>query len=471
MNPERALITNMIVNDRFCREIVPVFRPALLQTGYAREVSGWVLEYWGQYKKAPGRDIQNIYQHKRKSLRDDEEADNIAEFLRRLSAEYESKDVHNVDYAVQLAVHYLKTRSLEVLREQIDGALAEGNPLKGEQYLSTYTRVEPPMGEGVSVLRDPDKIITAFMEEEDVLFQFPGAFGEVAGWQCRGDFMSFLAPMKRGKTFMLWYTAEIAAHAGHRVVFFTLEMTERQMVRRAWQSLTGQPRKEVNVTIPSFQEEDGGRWGLLWKKEKRKAADLQSIEKFQKTLRRRFRTGDVKIVSLPAYSASVEDLSAHIDNMGYYDGYVPDVVIVDYADLVAPSRGFRGDYRHQLDDTWKKLRRMAQERNCLVVTASQAEKSSFNEDLTETHVAEDIRKLAHVTSMIGLNRTKAEEERGLMRVNQLAIRDGRRVIQQALLLQCLEIGRACLDSRRLQDVNLGEEISPPAKKERAKRRG
>ena len=99
MNPERQIITNMIVSDQFLREITPIFRSSLLKTEYAREVATWIEEYWNQYKSSPGKDIQNIWHHKKGNLGDEEEAENIADFLGRLSSEWEQNQVTNVKFA------------------------------------------------------------------------------------------------------------------------------------------------------------------------------------------------------------------------------------------------------------------------------------------------------------------------------------------------------------------------------------
>lgn len=468
LSPERQIITNMIVSEPFLRSISPIFKPQLLKTGYAKEVATWIVEYYNQFKENPGKNIQSIYRHKKKDLRDEEEADNISEFLKRLSEDWEQTEVHNVQYAVQQAIHYLKIRSFEILNEQIEGALSEGNPLRAEQLLAKYSRVEPPLGEGVSILRDAGAITTAFMSDEEVLFTFPGAMGKVIGQLHRGDFMSYMAPMKRGKTFHLWYAAETGMSYGHKVVFVTMEMSKNAMLRRAWQSLVGQPVDSDEVTIPYFEECEG-KFIIRHRQEARKRLDPSNVEPLQKILRKRFRKGDVRLLSFPSKSATVEDIEAHIDNLAYYDNFVPDIIIIDYADIIRPS--IHADYRHQLDDIWAGLRRMAQTRDALVITATQAEKGTFSADAKSTSVAEDIRKLAHVTLMVALNQKKEEAEKGIMRVAQIAIREGKQQFQQAVILSCLDIGRMVLDSRLENEVILDEDDPDEEEKPRKSKGG
>ena len=54
--------------------------------------------------------------------------------------------------------------------------------------------------------------------------------------------------------------------------------------------------------------------------------------------------------------------------------------------------------------------------------------------------------------MIALNQTPNEYEIGVMRVCCLKERDGRRSFRVAVTLQCLDIGRICLDSKFSSEV-------------------
>lgn len=444
---EGKILTHMITNPEFLRELSPVFRPELLKTDYARQVSEWVVEYYKQFKVNPGKDIQSLYEIKKQTIHDGELADNIAEFLSTISKAHE---IHNVEFEFKKALDYLKVRSLVLLKEKLELAENTGDHLTGEKAVAEFKRVEKPEGEGVSLYSNPGGVAKAFMEDEEILFRVPGAFGRVVGDIHRGDFISILAPMKRGKSWFLDYLGDIGAHNGCKVIHFTLEMTINQVTRRAWQSVVGAPKEAMEVRIPFFDEQGTDKFKIDSKTEFREPVNVSKIKAIQRLMRRRIRRGEKRLESFPSYSVSVEDLSAHLDNLYYYENFVPDVIIIDYADIVKPSRQM--EYRHGLDDVWKKLRRMAQERMAVVITATQAEKSSFNGDMKETHVAEDIRKLAHVTCMVALNQSKEEKAKGVMRASQLAIREGSPVFDQAVILQCLEIGRPVIDSKFMADV-------------------
>ena len=282
--------------------------------------------------------------------------------------------------------------------------------------------------------------------------------GKELGHFCRGDFFAVLAPVKRGKSFWLWDIAHRGCLNGLNVIFFSLEMTYNQVVRRAWQSIVAQPIQEKEVKIPYFEEIDK-KYEIKYREEKRKGIDIEKIEQEQKKLMM-YSRGNLRIEVFPAGSATMDTLDVCLSNLEYYENFTPDVIVIDYADII---KGRIRDYRQQLNEIWIRLRGWAQEKNCLVVTASQTSKQAFTRDARMGDVAEDMRKLATVTKMIALNQTKSEKEAGALRIEPLLYRDGRLNGQQICVLESRDIGRVYLDSRLKKDVidyengNLNEE--------------
>lgn len=145
---------------------------------------------------------------------------------------------------------------------------------------------------------------------------------------------------------------------------------------------------------------------------------------------------------------SVFDLHNLLADWKRQDGWVPDVIIIDYADLLVP--GVKLDYRHQQNHIWKELRRISQETNALVITATQADADSYKRDtISLSNFSEDKRKFAHATAFYGLNQDKDGREKalGVLRINELLIREGGiQSGKQVCILQCLDIGRPYLGS-------------------------
>ena len=461
---ERDLLIGLITSEKFCREISPILNPRLLEIEYARIVAGWIKEFYANFKKAPGKDILKLYRAKCETITDEDLQDNVLTFVEKVCKDYDNIEKFNDEFALQQAIEYLKARSLKNLTEDVDAYLTSGEISKAENAITKYKNVEKSSGEAVSLLHNFEAVVNSFTQEDELLFQFPGAYGAIVGKVHREDFISYLAPMKRGKTFALIDAGVEAVKNSLKVLHVSLEMSEHQMSKRYWTALSGQLNEDNNEINYSYFEksEDGEKWEIKHKTIARKGVSISQIESKQKNLRRLFRGGDIRILAVPAYSLSVEALEAKLDKLAQQEQYIPDVIIVDYADIMAPSD--KGDYRNQLDGIWKRLRGLAQSRKAVVFTASQSGRQSINKNADSKDIAEDIRKLAHITSMVALNQTTEEKKDGVLRLRQLALREGEAEFREAVCTQCLSIGRIVTDSHFDNEVILEEKNSETTSK-------
>ena len=110
----------------------------------------------------------------------------------------------------------------------------------------------------------------------------------------------------------------------------------------------------------------------------------------------------------------------------FKEGWEPDVIVIDYADILKPEAHCKTwEYRQQINETWKVLRRISQTFHILVVTATQTSASSYNSPtIKKTDFSEDKRKAAHITGMLGINQTSEEKSQGIYRLNWVFLRDG-----------------------------------------------
>lgn len=446
---ERDLLYGMITSEKFCREIAPILEPRLLEIDYARLVAGWVKEYYETYKTCPQKDMSKLYRAHSDEISDEALKDNILTFLAKLDKDYDSIRSFNDEYALQQSILYLKRQSLRNLVSDVDAFLTAGNVTKAENAITKYRKLEQESGEGVDILNDSTTVKEAFTEDSEKLFAFKGDYGKLVGDVHREDFIAFLASMKVGKTFALIDCGIEAMRNGLKAVMFSLEMSRTDMIKRVWKSLSGQVTEDTELVIPKFVESNG-RWIIEEKVVAKTASSVLDIEKKQAYLKRMFRGGEFKIYAEPAYSFTVEDLEVKLDDLEH-DGFIPDVIIVDYADIMRPS-DTRAEYRNQLDGIWKRLRALAQKRKCAVFTASQANRAAINGPVELENLSEDIRKSSHVTSMVSISKNKYCKKHNLAIFSQLVIREGTPITDRVIATQCLGLGRPVLDSHWEKDV-------------------
>lgn len=463
---ERDLIYQLIISDKFCREIVPILNPRLLQIEYAKIIASWIKEYFTKFKKAPKKDIIKLYRSHIEEVDDESLQDNILSFIKRLDEDYDDVKLSNEDFAIQQAVNYLKVQSLRNFSDDIEAYISSGDVSKAESLLTKYRKVEIASGDSVSILDDFDIVTEAFTAENEKLFRMSGAYGQLVGDVNREDFIAFLAPMKAGKTFSLIDVGIEALKNGLNVVFFSLEMSRTNMIKRVWKALSGQVTEDIDIEIPYF-EKDGDKFYLEKKTVHKEASSVLDVKKKQKSLKRIFRGGNYKIFAEPAYSLTVERLEDKLDDLAY-DNFFPDVIIIDYADIMAPSD--KTDYRNQIDGIWKRLRALAQKRKAAVFTASQTNREALSKEVEAENVAEDVRKIAHVTSMVAISKTKWCKENSVAIFSQMAVREGRPELRKVVATQCLELGRPVLDSHWKDDVIFDDEDESDEKNTKRKRK-
>jgi hypothetical protein len=132
-----------------------------------------------------------------------------------------------------------------------------------------------------------------------------------------------------------------------------------------------------------------------------------------------------------------EMIERQLDQWERTDGFVPNIVAVDYIDIMVPEKNFN-DYRHSQDYLWKQARKLSQERNVLLLTATQTNQSSYfrgkkkdgdipdsSKGVRRYHVSEDKRKLSHASAIIGLSQTPDDLKDSIIKVNVVINRHGR----------------------------------------------
>jgi hypothetical protein len=165
-----------------------------------------VEKFYSEFSCAPKQHIKDIYLNNKLSLQDDDDTnDNISVLLQSLSKSYEQSENINISFEITQCINYLKLRALELLKDQLEDSIASNDPIKAESFVSNFKRVEKPSGQGIDLLHDHNKILEALTKEHNEIITFPGAVGNIIPPICRGDFMSFFGPAKRGKSFWLWY--------------------------------------------------------------------------------------------------------------------------------------------------------------------------------------------------------------------------------------------------------------------------
>jgi hypothetical protein len=197
------------------------------------------------------------------------------------------------------------------------------------------------------------------------------------------------------------------------------------------------------------EEYENNFWGVPWLRQVEVEEPL-TVEEAKKVISEFFREGKFKLATYANDTLSIKTINASLDVWEKQDGFIPDVIVIDYADLLI-YEGYEKDFRQQQNKIWKGLRNLSQTRgNPLVITATQADAASYEKNsLRMNNFSEDKRKYGHVTAMYGLNQDTKDREKkiGLMRINAIVQREGEFYnSKEVTILQNLKRGQPFLDS-------------------------
>jgi hypothetical protein len=432
--PERRILTGLIVDDEILGKVADKWtKEGLFASRWSNLVGSWCCSYYEKYGKAPRKAIEGLFESWTSKNNEKETVELVESFLEGLSGEYETQE-SNTAYLVDLAgTHFNKVR-LERFTENIRDELEAGDVNKALQEALAFSHVEIGRTEGVDVLQDTAAIKRAFARKSEPIVKYPGALGNFFGSALERDgFIAFEGPEKRGKTGLLLDVAWRAMRQGRKVAFIEAgDMSEGQILLRF---MVRACRRPLKATMPGhpvkfpmaldhapdapfatvvFEDLDFPT-PLTWKHARRVCDKLITKQKTDESL--------LRLSCHPNSTLSASGVGSLIQTWERQGWGLPDIVCLDYADILAPPAGIR-ETRDQINMTWKQLRALSQSLHCLVVTATQSDTDSYDrETLTMKNFSEDKRKNSHVTGMVGINQTPGEKRLGLLRLNWLALRE------------------------------------------------
>jgi len=194
----------------------------------------------------------------------------------------------------------------------------------------------------------------------------------------KGELGVVIAPTGAGKSMVLVHLGTQAVKSGKTVLHYTLELSETVIGTRYDSCLTGVSLNDIF----SFKE-------MIYEK----VTDLD---------------GTLIIKEYPTKSASTNTLRAHVEKLRNR-GIQPDMIIVDYADLLRPISGLR-EKRHELETIYEQLRGLAQEFECPIWTASQTNRSGLNaEVITMEAISEAFNKCFVSDFIFSVSRTAEDK--------------------------------------------------------------
>jgi replicative DNA helicase len=378
------VITALFTDRLFLQQISDILIPTYFESDANNWIVTKILEYNKEYKAPPTLEVmkvkiedvdhdvlkQQIIDHLKDAWKFVEATD--LEFIKQQALDFCKNQ--EIKKAILSSVELLKHGKYEDIKSKIDDALkAGGDKDIGHDYM---TSIEERYTEAVRDTKEtPWEVINELTD---------GGLG-------KGELGVFVAPAGIGKSWGLINIGANAIKKGQTVLHYTLELNEAYVGLRYDSVVTG----IANQNLKHYQSQV--------------KEDLEKLD------------GELIIKYYPTKTVSVLGLRGHIEKC-IMQGRKPDVVIVDYADLL---RGHGQEKRHELEGIYEDLRGLAGEYEIPVWTASQANRSALEEDVIGAEkIAESYGKVMVADFVISLSRKVQDKLAGTGRWHVIKNRFG-----------------------------------------------
>ena len=382
-------ITALVIRDtQFAQLTDGLIRPEFFENAAFATLVKVATDYYARYKKAPSDKVVLSALFK-DAIRTKTIPLELAKLAIHMVPTLFETDVADRDYVVDqcatFARHQAVAKAILDSVDLVDRRDFDGIGMKMRKALDTgistsvgaYNYAEMSMSrqkdraDRASGVRPPTGITTGFPVLDDYLYH--------KGWG-RKELSVLMGAAKSGKSMAMISFGVQAIAAGHRTLYVTLEVSkdiiaerlDANIAQRAMSEL-GTHRDNVHEKVTAFME---------------KAAPFI-------------------IQEYPTGSMRPSDLRRLIEHYKS-QGIIFDLVIVDYADLMAPER-VTDNVQENSKSVYVNMRGLAMQENFAVLTATQTNREGAKKAVaTMTDVAEDFNKIRIADIVISINKTPEE---------------------------------------------------------------
>jgi len=298
--------------------------------------------------------------------------------LKKLFISFKNRQIENKEHVISTSIDFCRKQALkkammrsvkliqdssfDEIEKEIKAALTLGTDNNfGHDYITdAASRFE---------IQSRSPVTTGWPELDEITC---GGFGV-------RELAVVIAPTGAGKSMVLVHQGATALEIGKTVVHYTLELADTIVGQRYDSCLTEIGLKDLIHSKDIVME---------------KIKDV---------------AGRLIIKEYPTKSASTKTIETHLEKL-IKRGIKPEVVIVDYADLLRP-RNIRAEKRHELENIYEELRAIAQKYECTLLTASQTNRSGLNaEVITMESISEAFNKCFVADFIYSLSRTPQDKQ-------------------------------------------------------------
>jgi replicative DNA helicase len=401
-NIQRGMLYLLKSDSDFYLQIVNLVKPDYFEFPTHGRIFSVVRDHYEKYKKLPTDDF--IEQEIRSTKSEKESLHDFTDelqYINKLDTSALDADEYYLDLietfakreamkaAIKQSLVLIKEDRVEETEELVRKALLVSRTVDiGQTYFSNFKdRWERTHN---SEQQDKYKTLLPMLNQS-----LEGGLGEK-------ELAMVIAPPGVGKSLWLVNQAVQSMLEGRKVLYVSLEMSEDKIAQRF---------DSVMTLIPQTQLKDP-------------AAQLKVDERLS-IFQTNFPDSQLMIKEFPCGTVTVNGLRALLVQLRNYEEFSPEVIIIDYLELLRPTRDGQPEYQAQ-QRIAEELRGLAMEEKVLLWTATQTNRMGRAvKIITDTELGDSYGKIRTCDFAISLNQSEEEFDAGRMRAYVVKSRNGR----------------------------------------------
>jgi replicative DNA helicase len=332
-------------------------------------------------------------------------------------AEYDEKNFIEPKFNAWVLTNRIKTGTVDI----IDETRNFDNISDFDKAIEAADRIRNIVDEMSSTNFVDDDDLGSDFDEPELHVQDSSRFKVKSGFETLDHILGggwdiatlncIMAETNNGKSLWMQNFAVKSADAGYNVLYVTLEMSERKVLKRL-----GSMRLKIPINDYDIVSKDVD---LIRKKIKSLGNMKEGGDLFQN------KVGKIYTKFWAAGTATVNDFENYIQKIQQKKGVKFDLIIVDYITLVAAPKGAADNLYTKGKHLAEGLRALGAKYKCPVITGVQVAKDAWNaSDITLESVPESKAIAETSDTFFAIIRTEEMKRLGLYRFKLLKQRDG-----------------------------------------------
>lgn len=401
-NTQRGCLYLLKNDAEFFSQILSIVKPEYFDFPAYQKIFSSIKDYYEKYLKLPTNDA--LVEFIRFTTPPKEKDDNDYEEDLIAIDQIDKSIFDNRELIMDIVEDFAKKRAMREAIKKSVLLLEEDRISDIENIVRDALLVNRNVNTGQNYFNDVRDRLNRFYEKRSEV-RFPTIFEShnkhLEGGLCAKELAIVIAPPGVGKSLYLVNQAARAIYDGKNVLYISLEMSEDKIANRFDSVLTR--LKNSKLKEPAIQLKLVERLNLVKEKS----------------------NGNLMIKEFPTGQANVNTIRALLTQLRIYNNFIPDLIVVDYLELLRPNRTIEAEYMAQ-QRIAEELRGLAVENKCLVWTASQTNRQARKvEIITDAELGDSYGKIRPADWVISLNQKQEEYDKGQMRIFVVKARDSK----------------------------------------------